>query len=315
MPGVPPKKQPPDWWDFAGRCTVAVHFLVSGAYLLLLSFGRTLANPGLRAFAWGIGGLGMLMLLTACLALQGRMRVPALAAGLLALVYLTADASMVESPADVRKLAVLRSVLILSAVWGLLRCLPEWRLRRRTMRAASCCLAVSAGALLPGYAELLAAGVAPWFEPVEITQELQPGDRTGLLQFRELEGRPVALDEPGVIYVLSYWATWCAPCRAELPDLAELQRELAGDSRARIFTVNRERRPAEDLRRFLEEHDLGSLPVLRDPREEGDRLGVRTLPTTLVVKDRTLLARRRGFDRNYRNWLRASIRRGADEDD
>src|ERR1700761_3630148 len=40
-----------------------------------------------------------------------------------------------------------------------------------------------------------------------------------------VKGDPVAALEPGKIYVIDFWATWCAPCRALMPHLSELQKK------------------------------------------------------------------------------------------
>jgi len=49
------------------------------------------------------------------------------------------------------------------------------------------------------------------------------------LQLRDLRGRAVRLsDYKGKVVLLNFWATWCPPCRAEMPDLVKMQREYGG---------------------------------------------------------------------------------------
>src|SRR6266568_1760611 len=53
---------------------------------------------------------------------------------------------------------------------------------------------------------------------------LKPGDLAPALTVTKwLQGRPVPKFEPGGVYVVEFWATWCGPCIAFMPHLAELQ--------------------------------------------------------------------------------------------
>jgi len=74
------------------------------------------------------------------------------------------------------------------------------------------------GSLLLALSEARAASVQPWSPPA-----------TPALRFESSEGKPV---EParfaGKTVVLAFWATWCEPCRKELPALERLARELKG---------------------------------------------------------------------------------------
>ena len=65
----------------------------------------------------------------------------------------------------------------------------------------------------------------------------------------------------GRFVLLNLWATWCAPCVAELPALARLKAFAPG---IRVIPVNTADRSLTDATAFLKSHQAGSLPVFRD---------------------------------------------------
>src|SRR5690606_34274883 len=67
--------------------------------------------------------------------------------------------------------------------------------------------------------------------------ELEPGDRAPAPAIGTvLKGEPVERFEPGQVYVMEFWATWCRPCIDGFPHLTELQEEHGDD--VRIIGVN-----------------------------------------------------------------------------
>jgi len=85
----------------------------------------------------------------------------------------------------------------------------------------------------------------------------------------------------GQVVLLNFWASWCEPCRVELPSLEVLAERHARD-RVQVVTVNfRETDGA--IRRFLAQTDC-SLPILRDVDGGAARdWGVRVFPSTVVI--------------------------------
>ncbi|MEM6618879.1 MAG: TlpA disulfide reductase family protein [Pseudomonadota bacterium] len=87
----------------------------------------------------------------------------------------------------------------------------------------------------------------------------------------------------GKVVILNFWATWCAPCRKEMPALNALQEKFGGDDFA-VVTVATGRNPVPAMRRFFEETDIRELPLHRDPRQAFARsYSVFGLPTTIVL--------------------------------
>jgi thiol-disulfide isomerase/thioredoxin len=95
-------------------------------------------------------------------------------------------------------------------------------------------------------------------------------------------GEPLSLsDFKGKPVVINFWATWCAPCRAETPDLQEVHREL-GDEMV-IFGVNVTQQDQGDIEAFLQEFGV-TYPVGLDVDGEAFRAySVLGLPTTVFV--------------------------------
>ncbi|MEY4696459.1 MAG: hypothetical protein RIT14_887 [Pseudomonadota bacterium] len=81
--------------------------------------------------------------------------------------------------------------------------------------------------------------------------------------------------------VLNFWATWCAPCREEMPSLDRLQ---AAMPELAVLPVATGRNAVAGIVRFYDEAGVTGLPVLRDPKSVLARqMGVMGLPVTVIV--------------------------------
>lgn len=98
----------------------------------------------------------------------------------------------------------------------------------------------------------------------------------------DLDGNTVRLsDFSGRPVVLNFWATWCAPCRLEMPELAQAAADYA-DRDLVVLAINQDE-TAEQVNDFLTEVGL-SLPALLDAGGEvGGAYGAFFLPTTVIV--------------------------------
>ena len=87
----------------------------------------------------------------------------------------------------------------------------------------------------------------------------------------------------GDYIVLNFWATWCAPCRKEIPHLSELQNEFR-DEGLQVVTIatGTNQRPA--MERFFKEIGVDNLPLHTDANSALARdMGVVGLPVTLII--------------------------------
>lgn len=83
--------------------------------------------------------------------------------------------------------------------------------------------------------------------------------------FQDAEGKPLKLsDWKGRVALVNLWATWCAPCRKEMPDLAKLQKELGSDD-FEVVAISVDRKGAEASAAFLKETGADSLRLYVEP--------------------------------------------------
>jgi thiol-disulfide isomerase/thioredoxin len=116
-----------------------------------------------------------------------------------------------------------------------------------------------------------AQGLKPW-----------TGGSTPALALKDLEGREHRLqDYRGKVVLVNFWATWCEPCRAEMPSIEKLRASLSGRP-FEVLAVNLSESEAR-IRRFMEGSPI-AFPVLLD-RDGGTakRWRARILPVSFVV--------------------------------
>lgn len=103
-------------------------------------------------------------------------------------------------------------------------------------------------------------------------------------EFSDLEGGTHSLaDYHGKWVVLNFWATWCAPCRKEMPMLSALQEDIGGEDFT-VLTLATGRNPPQAITRFFEEAEVTNLPTFIDPSHSLARpMGIMGLPVTVII--------------------------------
>ncbi len=110
-------------------------------------------------------------------------------------------------------------------------------------------------------------------------------------------------DYRGRVVLLNFWATWCPPCRLEMPDMERLYQEFRGQG-LEVVAVNF-METADEVKAFAEEQKL-TYPMLMDPRSEiAGQYGVMRLPETVLIgRQGEVLGKSIGFKAWYKDDVR-----------
>jgi len=111
----------------------------------------------------------------------------------------------------------------------------------------------------------------------------------------------------GEVVMINFWATWCVPCRQEMPKLEALYQRY-NKLGFKLLAVNVENNP-DGVKKWLAETPV-SFPVLFDTKSEVSKLyKVETMPTTVIVaKDGTMRYLHHGYKDGYENDYQTEVR-------
>ena len=84
------------------------------------------------------------------------------------------------------------------------------------------------------------------------------------------------------ILLLNFWATWCAPCIKEIPELLELKKKFKND--VEIYFLSVDSNVKKTVPKFLKKNKLENLKVLNDEKLKiSSKFGVKVMPTTVII--------------------------------
>ena len=130
------------------------------------------------------------------------------------------------------------------------------------------------------------------------------------VSFIDINQKNVNLDDfKGKLLILNFWATWCAPCKEEMPSLDELQSNTKF-SNLKIFPINIGQEDISKSKNFFKELNIENLDIYIDaPITLAKKFSLRGVPTTIIFdKEGKEFARIIGSidfnDDEFINWLK-----------
>ena len=133
-------------------------------------------------------------------------------------------------------------------------------------------------------------GIAQMDDPVPIPVEIRLTD---------LKGKSVSFYEfKGKILFVNFWATWCPPCREEMPSMEKLHARLKQKDFVMLAVDLME--PASKVEAFFQEFKLTFMALLDSNGEVGSLFGIRSIPTTLILDKNGMII---GIAVGPRDWV------------
>ena len=133
---------------------------------------------------------------------------------------------------------------------------------------------------------------------------IQMGQRAPDFTLKTITGESFKLsDQRGKPVFLNFWATWCGPCRVEMPDMEKLQQAM-GDS---ILIVGIDlREPLSTVQNFLRDHSFTWTFVLDSNGAVATEYEVAAIPTSIFIDAKGVIVRKFRGTRSYATFLEAA---------
>ncbi len=138
------------------------------------------------------------------------------------------------------------------------------------------------------------------FKPDIQKEGVNKQEITAAFSFRDESGNIISTNDlKGKVVFINFWATWCPPCRAEMPSLNEMFNKLKDDNRYVFLFINED----EDLTKatsYLQKNNF-AMPVITRAGQIPAQIFSGTLPTTVVLnKEGKIVMKKEGLA-NYNN--------------
>lgn len=150
-------------------------------------------------------------------------------------------------------------------------------MKNKPIILAGLCIAAAAAVLA------LTATRKPFTSPNEATIASAPPTPSPAWELKGVDGKPVkSSDFAGKVVILDFWATWCGPCRMEIPGFIELQKQYA-DKGLVVVGVSLDQDGASVVKSFMDKMGINYPVVLGDETIVNAFGGVEGIPTTFII--------------------------------
>jgi len=139
-----------------------------------------------------------------------------------------------------------------------------------------------------------------------LTGEFRPGADAPNFALTDMNGKTVRLaDYEGKVVLLNFWATWCAPCKAEIPGFMELQKTYGDD--LEVLGVSFDEDGWNAVRPFVQQLGVNYPVMVAGPDLPEEYRKVASVPTTLLINRQGRVSRIRtdlATKEQYEEWIK-----------
>lgn len=129
----------------------------------------------------------------------------------------------------------------------------------------------------------IAVGAIVYFSSSPVAVASGEGAEAPAWTLNDVDGNPVSsVDFKGKVVVVDFWATWCPPCREEIPGYIEMQKKYGARGLV-IVGISLDAKGPAVVKAFMEKYGINYTVVMGDGKVDGDFGGVEAIPTTFVI--------------------------------
>jgi thiol-disulfide isomerase/thioredoxin len=123
----------------------------------------------------------------------------------------------------------------------------------------------------------------PSFIPSANAADTPAASKAPAWELKDADGKVVkSSDFDGKVVILDFWATWCPPCKAEIPGFVELQKQY-GDKGLVVVGVSLDEQGPGVVKPFMKQFEMNYPVVMGDAKIVQDFGGIEAIPTTFVI--------------------------------